>query len=228
MLRFIFAGLTLAALFFCSAPHALATILTYDNRVAFYAAIDAAPNLARKTEGWDAFGSGSVIRSGWTVNGISYYSPLGDFKVSWLGQSTSPPSTLGAAWRPGLSGFYPGEAITFAFEAHSYAFGISFNTFAREMGPYAAINEWGDGASSYYDPFPGSDTGQFLGFISDRPFSTIDLSALPYPPGPNTSWGLDDLTYAVRAAVPEPGTFFLLGMGVIGFTVIRHRSIRSM
>jgi hypothetical protein len=188
-------------------------------------AIDANPNLDMKMEGWDAFGSGTVIRSGSTVNDSTYFSPFGDFTVSWLGKSTSPPSTLGAGWRPGLSGFFPGESMIFAFEEPSYAFGISFNTFALEAGTYSAVNEFGDGSSSYYDPFPGSDTGQFLGFTSDRLFRTIDLSALPFPPGPNTAWGLDDLTYAVRSSVPEPWPEFLIGLSLIFLSTIRHRSI---
>jgi PEP-CTERM motif len=63
---------------------------------------------------------------------------------------------------------------------------------------------------SFFDPFPGVSTGQFVGFISDTPFSAVTLAA----PGGFT-YTLDDLNF-VPVAVPGPATLILVGAGVAG------------
>jgi hypothetical protein len=188
-----------------------AIITPYSNRISFYSEIDSNPFLDKIVEGWDSFSEGAIIFNGSTINGINYYSQIGDLYISWRGAQTSRPSTLGTTGRPDNS-FWPGDQITFTFDRKCLAFGISINTAGRNDGNYKAITNSGDIVLSYYDPFPGYDTGQFVGFISDTPFNQITLSSLPFPPGENVAYGFDDLVCAIAVEIEvdidiKPGSY---------------------
>ncbi len=69
-------------------------------------------------------------------------------------------------------------------------------------------------------------TGQFLGFVSDTPFSEVTIAA-----GTGFSYTLDTLLYGDAAAVkpgngqvPEPTSLVLLGLGFVGFQLLRKKT----
>ena len=153
-----------------------------------------------------------MVPDGGIIDGIIYSTPGPDAAVGNLFLPLSPPNSLGDV----SDGFFsPGETISFSFPGSIIAFGISINTFAQGAGAFSATNGLGDVALSVFDPFPGSSTGQFVGFISDTPFSAVTIAA----PGGYT-YTLDDLNFVPVAVppvvVPGPATLILVGAGLAG------------
>jgi hypothetical protein len=64
-------------------------------------------------------------------------------------------------------------------------------------------------------------TGTFLGVISDVPFSTIHIT------GDRLFYVVDNVSYPASAAIPEPMSAMLLGIGLIGLGCIRWRRARA-
>jgi hypothetical protein len=185
-----------------------ATITPFLSRAAFDLAVPGAT-----VETWDNNAAGTVIPDGTALDGITYTTPGPDAAVTDGFQSLSPPNTLGDADDDGFFG--PTETISFGFPGGALAFGISINTFATGTGAHQASTNLGDVAGSVFDPFPGLTTGQFIGFLSDTPFSTVTLTA----PG-GFSYTLDDLSFVPvtvpPVAVPGPATLILVGAGLAG------------
>jgi hypothetical protein len=165
-------------------------------------------------ETWDTVPSGTVIPNGTMFNGITYNSSAGDAVVTSAFLALSPPNGLG---RTPQDFFGPGDTMTFTFPVAINVFGISINTFATMTGDYLLTTNRGSVVPSFFNPFPGAGTGQFAGFITTQPFTSITISA----PG-GFSYTLDNLTFA---ATPEPGTVGLFGLGglVLLSCYVRYR-----
>ena len=176
---------------------ALADPFVFVSRAAFVAAI---PGV--QVENWDWFVPGHVISNGSTAAGITYESSAGDMAVVDAVLSSTPPNSLG---RADIGFFLPEDTITFSFDTAIEAFGIDINTFAMDNGHYMAWTETGEFISSIFDPFPGFETGQFLGFRTARPFQRITISAAS-----GFSYSLDTLRHD---PVPEPATLLLFATG---------------
>jgi hypothetical protein len=187
-----------------------ASTVTYTDRVSFYAA-----NPGVTIEGWDTLPNGTLIT---TLNGITYSTNDGTALVTNAFLSLSPPNTLGE----NVNGFFlPSDTMTFVFPSPITVFGISFNTFdTSTTGGYTATDNNGDVILSFYDPFPGQTTGQFVGFSSTVGFTSVTLAA----PG-GFSYTLDDLAYGGGTTIPEPGSLILLGSGVLGFAGLLRRKL---
>ena len=110
--------------------------------------------------------------------------------------------------------FDTGDTITFGFDTPLNAFGIDVNTFATNNGSYTATTSVGT-FPSRFDPFPGFATGQFIGFSSDVPFSSVTIAGTEGFP-----YTLDTLR---SAPVPEPASMLLLGGGLVALAARRHR-----
>ena len=179
-----------------------AAIVTFLDRAAFGLGVT-----GEIVETWEDNAVGTVIPDAGTLDGIIYSTSGPDAAVGNLFLALSPPNSLGDV----SDGFFsPGETISFTFPGSIIAFGISINTFAQGTGAFSATNSLDDVALSVFDPFPGSSTGQFVGFISDTPFSAVTIAA----PGGFT-FTLDDLN-VVPVAIPGPATLILVGAGLAG------------
>ncbi len=206
-MKWFIALVTSGLVFVSTAP---AAIVTYTNRAAFDAAFANA-----NRENWDGFANGTVIPNGTTVNGITYNSSFGDALVTNQFAATTNPNTLGQS-ADGF--FFPEDAMTFTFSRPLSAFGIDINTFATDNGAYTATTNNGDVISSFFDPFPGFGTGQFIGFFSTVPFTSVTITASD--PVNGVSFTLDTLRAQV---VPEPATLAVFGLMAAGAFGVRRR-----
>ena len=188
-----------------SALTADAAIVTFSSRSAFDASFADSVR-----ENWDGFANGTIIADGSTVNGITYSSSAGDLQVTSDFLPSSTPNTLGLA--PPDDFFFPGDTITFTFDAPLLAFGIDISTGATANGLYTATTNLGDVAPSFFDPFPGNGSGQFIGFSSDSAFLSVTITG-----GSDFGYVLDTLR-AVDAPtpVPAPGSLALAGLALLG------------
>jgi hypothetical protein len=199
---------TLTVLVLILTGQAKADFIVFESRDAFRGAIASTPST---TEGWDEFASGTIIPNGALVNGAVYHlsDPTVNFIVTAGGAAISSPNGLGRTNNPfGGEAFIPGDIVTFTFPMLISAFGMSFNTASTAEGAYTLTTNLGDIAPSAYDPFPGLSTGQFAGFISGEPISSVAIRTLvPF------QFGLDDMISV--QAVPEPTSLTLLVLGAL-------------
>jgi hypothetical protein len=213
------ATLAVSIVCMCLMGQAQADIIVFGSRDMFKAAI--AGN-ASTTEGWDQFATGTIIPNRASVNSVFYTlsDPTANFIITAGGAAVSFPNGLGRTNNPSSEAFVPSDRITFAFPMVVRAFGVSFNTFSAADNAYTLTTDLGDIVHSAYDPFPGFTTGQFAGFISDKPFSSITIStAISF------QFGLDDMVF-VRS-VGEPTILTLLALGALGLIGLPHRTKSS-
>ena len=186
-----------------------ATISIFD-RAAFQAAVSGG---GVTQQDFDGFLDGTLLVTDGAVN---YSASMGTPVVTDTFLTTTVPNGLGST---SIGFFLPAETATFSFLAPITAFGIDINTFAPTEGAYQATLNIGDLVLSKFDVFPGAATGQFVGFTSDTPFSSVTIAALT-----GFSYTLDTLVYGdARALVPEPASIGLLGLGLMAWAVKRRR-----
>lgn len=194
---------------------ATAAVLPSLDRATFQAA---APALT--TQNFDSFADGATL----TNDGqVTYSSPTGTPVITNFFTTSTAPNGLGLS---ALGFFASTDTITFTFANAITAFGIDINTFASSNGAYAATLNTGDQAFSIFETFPGVGTGQFLGFVSNTPFTSVTVQA-----GTGFSYTLDTLRYGAREVVlgvPEPATWamMLMGFGGVGYSLRRRPAVR--
>jgi hypothetical protein len=125
-------------------------------------------------EDWDTFTAGTTFPNGTTVNGITYNSSSGIAIVTDFFLQTTLPNSLG---RTPDEFFAEDDTITFTFDMPISAFGIDINTFDSQDSGYVALTDRGDVFNSIFEPFPGQNTGQFLGFSTETSFNSVTISA---------------------------------------------------
>lgn len=193
--------------------------------------LTAAQAQANIIESWDEFASGTIIDNGSTVNGITYkyvpdteYPRTGvNFMVTNSYGYTSETNTLGVTSGSGVRDYpyFTYDGVQFVFSQPIRTFGIDISTYAPNAGTFMAITNQDEVAYSVVDYFPDLSAGQFLGFTSDEPFTSVTItynsdiitnqSFIPY------GWALDTMR------VPLPPSLLLLGSGLAGLGLLRLR-----
>lgn len=201
------------ALFASSAP---AAVLPSLSRATFQAAIAGASTLGYQN--FDSIAVGTVLT---TLDGVTYGSSTGSPFVTASYLTSTGLNGLGAT---GIGYFQVGDTATFTFASAVTAFAIDVNTYATADGAYVATLNTGDTSNSIFEVFPGVGTGQFLGFLSDTPFTSVTISA----PGGFT-YTLDTLIYGdrgeVEAQLPEPSSWMMMiaGFGAVGASLRQRK-----
>jgi hypothetical protein len=126
--------------------------------------------------------------------------------------------------------YFTYDGVKFTFSQRIRSFGIDISTEATENGVFMATITTSTGNKEYAysvnDPFftdaYGNEWGQFLGFTSDEPFTSVsitynlDSSGITYE-GYAYGWTLDTMQ------VPLPPSLLLLGSGLAGLGLLRFR-----
>lgn len=214
--KHFFLSSAVAATFWLGTASA-ATLPSLD-RATFQAALAGSSSLG--SQDFDSIAAGTAIN---TVGGVTYSSATGQPVVTNAYLTSTNPNGLGLA---GRNFFLTSDTATFTFATAITAFAIDINTFATAPASYLAALSNGDTSNSIFETFPGTGTGQFLGFVSDNPFTSVTVSSVG-----GFSYTLDTLIYGAKSdvtgAVPEPATWAMMifGFAAVGFTMRRRRYV---
>ena len=206
-----------AVLLFTATASASAAFLMTVDRETFQAATSSD---GVTEEDFDALASGTILT---VTPNVTYSASAGQPVVTNAYLTTTGANGLG---RTGVGFFLSSDTATFTFTHMVSAFAIDINTYATNAAAYRATLNTGDVANSLFEVFPGQGTGQFIGFVSDTPFSSVTVAAA----GTTEPYTLDTLVYGNArdvvnpgTSVPLPGTLWLLGAGLLAAGALSRR-----
>ena len=209
-------GLVLA-----SAAGANAATITYTDSAAFFAALGATPFT---TETYEGLPVDSTIPAGATVNGITYTSlPSGTSGRIASNYGAIDALSLASTGTPGISDFFfPGQSVDVSF-APTTAIGVFINVGASPSG--SLFIQTAVGTAENDQPTTNQQTLNFLGLISDSPFSSARIGVTT---SATSGYNLDNLTRAAIPTTPVPdpaSTMLLLGSTLLALRMGARRGV---
>jgi hypothetical protein len=183
-----------------AASYGALTTLDFENFALGYSANYAAPGASLTLTGPNYGASFSGVSN--TTGGSLYGFNVTTGGSQWLG--------------------FPDGTLTFTFNKISHAFGFYATGVQRDFGTTFQVN-YNNGTSQTFDLAANTNGGaSYFGFTDTQGFNSITISR----PG-NDAWGIDNVTYGVGSAVPEPATWamMIMGFGLAGSAVRRRRAL---
>ena len=216
---------------------AAATITTFD-RAGFAAALAGS---GARTQTFDDLALGVLT----ATDGITYTATGGNVVVTAKFLSSSGLNSLGSGTGDKQQFFLADQRVTFTFAAALTAFAIDINTFVTAaMGAFTATLDTGDVVQSRFAPFglmnpdngaKSVGTGQFIGFTSDTPFTSVTVAGTTG--NADDTFNLDTLVGLAYVAplppdpqpsgVPLPATLPLLAVGLAALLCAPRRAGRQ-
>jgi len=207
--------LTLLTLAVTAAPAYSATITTYSDSPSWLAAtsgvqIDNFTNYAPS-------GSYTTYSGGFSENGVQFIG----LSSATIGVADTSTGSFGYAnFGTGDAGFVFGASTAqITVPTPVTAFGI--NLFSAPAGLNFTVTTL---STPFNVPTSSTMPPTFFGVTSDTPFSTIDVQ-IPtggtYTFFDNFQWGTAQT--GGGSQVPEAGTFLMIGTGLVGFAIFRHK-----
>ncbi|HLK22731.1 MAG TPA: PEP-CTERM sorting domain-containing protein [Bryobacteraceae bacterium] len=223
MTRFEFGALFLSAistLAVMATPAYCTTITSYSDSATWIAATTGVTT--DNFNGLAPSGSYTIYNSGIFQNGVEFIGLSGTTGV----MDTSAFSYYN--FGTGDAGFVSGSTgVTITLPTPVTAFGI--NLFTNPTGSTYTVSTL---STPFSVPTSASPPPTFFGVTSDTPFSSVSLtvpSGLNYAFFDNFSFGTAQVQGGGGGGdtVPEAGTFFMIGAGLVGFAAFRVKAKQS-
>ena len=131
---------------------------------------------------------------------LSFSSTAGKVVVTHKFRASTGVGSLGGGV---LEYFLPHQTLTITFATAITAFGIDINSWATLANAFVGTTNTGESYGSVFAPFTGKTTGQYLGFTSSTPFTSITIAAKG-----NYTFTVDTLDHGKKdpdpVVIPEP------------------------
>jgi hypothetical protein len=124
--------------------------------------------------------------------------------------------TTNKLWWDQLNG---SDDTLWSFAKPLYGWGAQLWNPAGPGGPGSGVRLYADGVLVPQE-VPNNYSNQFFGFVSDVPFTQVLMTEGTDPSGWRETLHMDNMVYA---AVPEPATLLLVGIGISAVFVRRRR-----
>jgi len=159
------------------------------------------------TENYESYpwGGAELFGSEVYFGGFGYINPTGQvFGVNSSGVGSDAPYLSGnyLEWESTVSG---DNALTVILPHPTMAVGFDFGQFFGPSTPFVLTLDNGDS----YTQMSNLGAYAFLGAFSESGFSSFTISGSPYPI-------IDNVSVGDTLPVPEPGSMFLFGSGLVG------------
>lgn len=199
-------------------PAYCTTITTYSSLASWQAATTGVQ--VDDFEGYASGGSYTVYSSGIVQNGVQF---IGISGTTLVADTTAGPFSW-ANFGTSQAGFVSGAGgVNITLPSAVTAFGI--NLFTSPAGVTYTVTTL---ATPFTVPTASSAPPTFFGVTSDTPFSSVKLQV----PAGTTYSAFDNFDFGTAQVsggggdgdVPEAGTFFLIGTGLVGLALFRRRT----
>ena len=179
------------------------------------------------TVDFESFSSGDIIPNGASAGGATVTYDLGgaQLMVDDFYDTTSPNNYLGTDDPFSDYSLYGGDSVTVTFDSAMYAFGlyvISGDTIYDDDFTITTNSGQSASSSSVFDVALLDGEAYYLGLIEDdytQGFTSVTFSSYPE----DYVFNIDDITVS---AVPEPSTYLLFSLGLLGVVGMSRRRLR--